>query len=157
MEYTIRLAKPGDETIIGQLLVSIHAQHAEGRPDLFGKGCSKHSPSQIAASFGREKEPILVAADAEDRVLGYAMCLVKENTNPTQGPYSTFYIDDLNVAPAARRQGVGSALLSACRTLAKTKGCYNLTLNVWAFNEGAIAFYEKNGFSAQRLILERLV
>ena len=98
-----------------------------------------------------------MAADENDALLGYAICIVKSNQNPAQRAYTTLYLDDLNVDAAARRLGVGSALLDACRAYGKEMGCYNLTLNVWAFNEGAISFYEKNGFTPQRTILEDIL
>ena len=34
-------------------------------------------------------------------------------------------------------------------------GCDDLTLNVWGFNSGAKAFYEANGMSVQRMIMEK--
>lgn len=157
MEFTIRFAQKGDEEAIGRLLVAIHAQHAEGRPDLFGKGHAKFTPEEIAADFGREDKPIFVAAGSDGRLLGYALCALLPNKNPAQGEYTTLYLDDLNVDGSARKTGVGSALLAACRQYGAEKGCYNLTLNVWAFNEGAIAFYKKNGFSIQRMILEDIL
>ncbi len=157
MEFTIRLAEKGDEEAIGKLLEAIHAQHAAGRPDLFGGGRPKLTPREVAALFGKEEEPVLAAVTPEGELLGYAICAVKPNTNPAQGQYTTLYIDDLNVAASARRSGVGSALLEACRALAQKAGCYNLTLNVWAFNQGAVAFYEKNGFLPQRMILEKIL
>lgn len=156
MSLTVRFAQTGDETTIATLLVAIHAQHAEGRPDLFGKGSAKYGEKEVLSLFDHAEQPILVAEE-DGCVLGYAICKLSENKNPAQGSYTTLYIDDLNVSAAARRKGVGTALLDACRSLAAERGCYNVTLNVWAFNEGAIAFYEKNGFSTQRMILESIL
>ena len=153
MSFTVRYADLGDEGKIAELLVAIHTQHAQGRPDLFGKGHAKYDAATVRGMFHDPAAPMLVAAD-EGGVLGYAICKLMKNRNPAQGDYTTLYIDDLNVDDAARRKGVGTALLDACRTLAKEKTCFNVTLNVWAFNEGAIAFYERNGFSLQRMILE---
>lgn len=156
MSVSIRYAKVGDEETIAALLVAIHAQHAEGRPDLFGKGHAKYTADAVRTMFDDPTLVILVAVE-DDAVLGYAIAKLCENKNPAQGAYVTFYIDDLNVSASARRKGVGSALLDACRRLAKEKNCYNVTLNVWAFNEGAIRFYEANGFKVQRMILETIL
>ncbi len=157
MAITVTLARKGDEEKIASLLIAIHAQHAEGRPDLFGKGHAKFSADEVLALFDRTDAPVFVAREENGGVIGYAIAMIKHNRNPAQGAYDTFYIDDLNVDAAARRRGVGTALLDACRAYAKEKGCYNVTLNVWAFNEGAIRFYEKNGFAPQRIILETTV
>ena len=155
MSYSIRLAKAGDEDVIATLLEQIFNQHAQGRPDLFGGGQSKYTAKDVLQLFDKQDAPIFVAADESGRVLGYAFCMIKEFTSPAH--YKTLYLDDLNVATEARRMGVATALVNACRAYGKDKGCYNLTLNVWAFNEGAIRFYEKNGFSSQRFILEDLL
>ena len=155
MSYTIRFAKAGDETVIARLLEEIYHQHAKGRADLFGGGKAKYSAEDVLKLFDNKDAPILVAADENNCVIGYAFCVIKEFTSPAH--YKTLYLDDLNVDAAARRQGIATALVNACRIYGKENGCYNLTLNVWAFNEGAMRFYEKNGFTPQRFILEDLL
>ena len=156
MSFTVRYADHGDEGKIAELLVAIHTQHAKGRPDLFGKGHAKYDADAVRGMFHDPTSPMLVAA-TDDGVLGYVICKLIKNHNPAQGDYTTLYIDDLNVDAAARRMGVGRALMDACRKLAKEENCFNITLNVWAFNEGAIAFYENCGFSVQRMILEEIL
>ena len=54
----------------------------------------------------------------------------------------TLYIDDICVDEKARGQGVGRTLYDAVIAFAKESGCYNVTLNVWTCNEGALKFYE---------------
>ena len=157
MSITIRYAEKGDEAAIAALLVDIHKQHAEGRPDLFGNGHAKYSEEDVLLMFHKENTPVFVAEDNALGVVGYAICTHIENTNPAMGRFSTLYLDDLNVSHRVRRQGVGTRLLDACRKEAARLGCYSLTLNVWAFNEGAIRFYEANGFHVQRTIMETVI
>ena len=154
MSITVRFAREGDENKIAELLVAIHRQHAEGRPDLFGGGNAKLSAGEVKALFHRPDTPFFVAVSEDGEVVGYLLSMVTQSPTPVHRPYTSLYIDDLNVDASARRLGVGSALLDACRKHAKAIGCYNLTLNVWAFNTSAIAFYEKNGFFTQRSYLE---
>jgi [ribosomal protein S18]-alanine N-acetyltransferase len=52
----------------------------------------------------------------------------------------------LAVAPAARRRGVGSALVTAAAGLARQGGAQSRVLEVGEDNPGAIALYEANGF-----------
>src|SRR4051812_40036648 len=49
-----------------------------------------------------------VVAEVEGRVVGFANCVVHENTWETQ---AICYLEDLFVAPGARKRGVGAALL----------------------------------------------
>ena len=56
--------------------------------------------------------------------------------------------DMMNVAvhPDHRRRGIGAILVEALITHLRNMDCENLTLEVRASNEGAIALYEKLGF-----------
>jgi GNAT superfamily N-acetyltransferase len=47
--------------------------------------------------------------------------------------------------PHHRRRGVGSALLNAVRISGSHLGITLLTLDVWSFNEGARAFFQRHG------------
>ena len=37
------------------------------------------------------------------------------------------------------------------------RGCYNLTLNVWTLNTGAMRFYEKCGLVPQKIGMESIL
>ena len=69
----------------------------------------------------------------------------------------TLYIDDLCVDEACRGQHIGKALYQYVLSYAKEKGCYNVTLNVWACNESAIKFYEKCGLVPQKIGMEKIL
>ena len=49
---------------------------------------------------------------------------------------------------------MGRELYEYACTYAKALGCYNLTLNVWALNDGAQHFYEKMGMKVQKIGME---
>ena len=57
------------------------------------------------------------------------------------------------VAPACRRHGVGSALLTACLAWARAAGAREVVLHVFPHNEAAIALYRKHGFEDRGRIL----
>lgn len=154
MKFSIRHACEKDADEIEKLLARIHAQHKEGRPDLFAGGRPKMDADAVRAMIADDKNIVYAAADENDKLVGYAICMIKRNTNPAQCDYSTFYVDDLNVASEFRKNGIGSALLNRIKEDAVKLGCYNVTLNVWAFNTSAIKFYEKNGLFVQRMIME---
>ena len=40
---------------------------------------------------------------------------------------------------------------------ARESGCYNVTLNVWSCNEGAMRFYEKMGLVPQKIGMEKIL
>jgi RimJ/RimL family protein N-acetyltransferase len=53
------------------------------------------------------------------------------------------------VAREHRGRGVGSALLEACISWARSAGAHKITLEVWPHNEPAIALYRKSGFEQE--------
>ena len=69
----------------------------------------------------------------------------------------TLYIDDLCVDKDARGAHVGSALYEFVLDYARQQGYYNVTLNVWADNTGAVKFYEKLGLRVQKIGMEKIL
>ena len=63
-------------------------------------------------------------------------------------------IDEFCVDEAFRRQGIASAMIEFIRRFAKEKGFHRIKLNMWEFNEGALAFYEAVGFRTYRRYME---
>jgi ribosomal protein S18 acetylase RimI-like enzyme len=58
-----------------------------------------------------------------------------------------FNIHDVHVAPAARGQGVGTAMLEVLADLGREHSFAKITLEVSASNAGAIRLYRKLGYS----------
>ena len=55
-------------------------------------------------------------------------------------------ITELVVSKHYRKSGVGSILLHSMEKYLKSVGCKDILLGVFAYNENAIKFYEKNGY-----------
>ena len=136
------------------LLRQVGQVHHRGRPDLFRPDAQKYDEIALEALLRRPDRPIFVAREGAS-VLGYAFCVHKETAgDPVLTDRRTLYIDDLCVDAAHRRRGVGTALLAHVRAYARERGFDDVTLNVWAFNEDARAFYAAQGFTPQRIFLE---
>lgn len=60
-----------------------------------------------------------IVAESEGRVVGFANCVVHENTWETQ---PICYLEDLYVEPAARGSGVGAALIEWLRNAMRAEG-----------------------------------
>ena len=59
------------------------------------------------------------------------------------------WIEDVYVAPAARRAGVGDALVTRAIERAAERGARRVELDCNEDNTGALALYERHGFSAR--------
>ncbi len=104
------------------------------------------------------ERPILVAEDENGWVAGYAFCVVQRHFG--EGSLCdgiTLYLDDLCVDEKCRGTGVGKALYEAVLDLARSLGCYNVTLNVWAENPSARRFYENCGLQVQKIGMEKIL
>ena len=155
MTPTIRPVTPADYDDVIAMLTEIAAMHHHGRPDIFYNGGSKYTHEKLAALTAEENSDIFVADTADITCAGYLFCQIRDiEAHGVSRPCRVLWIDDLFVKREARRGGVASALVAHGREFAKKKRCDRVELNVWAFNEAAIAFYEKNGMKIQRHIME---
>lgn len=154
----IRRAQIKDIPAIIKLLSEVLELHAAIRPDIFKPGTTKYTNDELAKLIKDDQKPIYVAVNDEDKVLGYVFTQLQEqpfSTNMVQ--FKSLFIDDLCVDSAARSQGVGRALLDFVKEEGKRLGCYEITLNVWAGNDSAIRFYEKNGLKTKETTMEYIL
>jgi ribosomal-protein-alanine N-acetyltransferase len=102
----------------------------------------------LATALSLERMRVLVAESSEEggergaaggEVLGYVVALVV-------GPEAE--IADLAVAPEARRQGIGRALLSGALAELKAAAVRTVYLEVRESNRGARTLYEAYGFES---------
>lgn len=92
-------------------------------------------------------DDVVLVALSEDTVVG---CLVV--TAPVGGRCE---VKRLWTAPAFRSQGVASGLVSAALAHAADGGVRTVGLSVWKWRAGAIALYERLGFTVTRSWDER--
>ncbi|MBQ9610141.1 MAG: GNAT family N-acetyltransferase [Lachnospiraceae bacterium] len=154
----VRRANIEDSDRIIELLVQVNNVHSEKRPDLFIKDKTKYNKDELAEIIKDDNKPIFVAVDDSDRVMGYMFGKFESHIEDNNYPdIITFYIDDLCVDEVARGQHIGRLLYDYTIDFARAKGCYNVTLNVWAGNDNAIRFYEKCGLKTQKTGLELIL
>ncbi len=154
----IERAKPEDMDGINSLLRQVLKVHHNGRPDLFRDNAKKYTDSELLSILQDDSRPVFVAKDEKNRVLGYAFCvLTGRQGDNILNDMNTLYIDDLCVDENARGQHIGKSLYEYVTEFAKAKDCYNVTLNVWSCNPGAIRFYEKCGLKPQKICMEKIL
>ena len=159
MEYniTVRRAEPRDIPAILRLLVQVNMVHHNGRPDLFKGPTTKYTADELAAILADDGTPVFVCVDAHDAVLGHSFCVMQHSGGQLMVEHDTLYIDDICVEETARGMGVGRALYAHILDYARARGCYNVTLNVWSCNPGAMAFYERLGMRPYKVGMEQLL
>ena len=153
----IRLATIKDVDRLQDLLLSVQNLHAQGRPDVFIYGTRKYTDLMVKDIIANQNSPVYVGV-IDGEVMAYAFCEIKVSQG-TQNlkPLKTFYIDDLCVDEKYRGKGLGMVMYNYVKGVAKEKGCYHLTLNVWHLNQSAVKFYEKLGMKPLKSTMEDIL
>ena len=153
----IRRAENKDIYGINVLLRQVLDVHQNGRPDIFKKGAKKYTDAELFEIIADSKRPIFVAEDYGE-IIGYAFCMFKQHTGSNiLTDIKTLYIDDLCVNERHRGKHIGKTLYEHVLSFAKNEDCYNVTLNVWTCNQGALRFYEKMGLLPQKIEMEKIL
>ena len=100
----------------------------------------------------------VLVAEIEGELVGSGYALIKQSKDYIKHEcYS--YLGFMYVDPLHRRKGVNQLIVEALKNWSKSKGIYNISLDVFAENQSAINAYEKAGFSKtlieMRLQLEK--
>ncbi len=157
MSYLVRRAVGKDIPSLMELLKQVNKVHYDGRPDLF-KLETKYSPDELSKIIADDDTPVFVCENEDGKILGHGFCVMQrpENTRLLTD-ILTLYIDDICVDESARGMHVGEAIYEHIIEYARSKGCYNVTLNVWSCNPGAMKFYEKMGLVPYKVGMEKIL
>lgn len=154
----IRRAQEKDMEGINKLLRQVLMVHHHGRPDLFRADAKKYTDDELRRLIHDDLRPIFVGVDEDGTVLGYAFCIFQQHIGDNiLTDIRTLYIDDLCVDEEQREHHIGKTLYGYVVDYARAQGCYNVTLNVWACNEGARRFYEHCGLVPQKIGMEKIL
>jgi len=116
---------------------------------------SNPDPAALADYFSeRLPDPACTAFMAGEPPLGCALCALQVREVSVFSPPVRLLIEHVAVAPEARRQGHGHALLQAARALARDLAVNEILLDTWAANTEAQAFFRAMGFSPRRMLFQ---
>ncbi|MBR6909894.1 MAG: GNAT family N-acetyltransferase [Lachnospiraceae bacterium] len=154
----IRRAENKDAEKILDLLRQVLNIHAAIRPDVFIPDTTKYTESELYDMFKDDTRPVFVAVSDDDKVLGYAFCVLKKQPfSNNMVPFTSLFIDDLCVDESCRGMHIGRKLFDYVKDQAKALGCYEITLNVWEGNDAARGFYENLGLKPKETQMEYIL
>ena len=147
----IRRATPADAATLARLNTHVQTWHAAHYPEAF---FPNPDPDAMTAWFDdRLADPACTAFLAGDPATGYALCQLQTRERSIFSPgYRRLMVDHIAVAPEARRQGQGRALIQAARQLARDLQADEILLDTWEANTDAHAFFRANGFQPRRML-----
>ena len=153
-EATVRRATRDDAAALLPLVREAHALHAAALPWYFRPaGDASLGEAEVQAALSRAGHLWLVARRGQ-RAVGYASAEERrEPPTPYKQASAVLHVHAMAVTAAERGRGVGRVLMAALRAAAAERGLEGLTLEVYAFNERAHAFYAREGFAPLRALL----
>ena len=115
-----------------------------------------HTIDEMRAEFAdmiAKPDAAFFLAFAQETAVGFAQCQLRCDYVEGTDSSPVGYLEGIYVADAYRKQGVAKALLAACESWAKTKGCTEFASDCELTNTQSLQFHLRVGFEeANRII-----
>ena len=138
----IRLAVPGEEHELAELLRASYAQYADVMPESLYASYLE----DLADVAGRARDADVLVADAGAELLGTVTYYPDAARQGHGWPEGFAGVRALAVSPKARGLGLGGILLWACLERARAQRTSAVGLHTAPFMSDAIRLYERSGF-----------
>ena len=150
----IRFAVPEDLSRVNVLRKQVNDLHVEHRPDVFKAGFGQEI-ADVAAAYMQQEDADVIVCERDGEILGFAMIRYRERPESVFGMAMRYVeVSEFGVDTDHQRQGIGRELMQGIKEHAMLRGYRRVELNMWSFNEGALAFYEQEGFGTYRRYME---
>jgi len=146
---TIRRAERRDAPALGKLGAALMQTHYAFDTRRFlepGEGAESGYANFLVSQLQHE-ESIVLVAEREGRIVGYVFAAIEPLSWKDLRDECGF-IHDLLVTDAARRSGVGEALLNAAVDWLREQDMPRVVLGTAAQNDNARRLFERRGFRA---------
>lgn len=149
INFRIRAANQQDLETLHALMHELHSHHHQAQPDLFKTAEEIEQEKSIALYLDSPDCLVFVAenSDKEHQLIGFITGQFCELISSVSKPVQMGSVDELYVCPAFRQHGVAQALFERLQSSFKDYGVKQVFVEVWAFNQAAIAFYQKMSFA----------
>ncbi len=150
----VRYAKREELESVNIIRKQVNEVHVKGRPDVFREDGWQVIEPFVYTRFEEENSGVIVAA-IEEKIVGFAVVqYIVRPESPFKKEQRFFHIEEFGVDENHRRKGIATAIIDFAKEDAKKRGFGRVELNMWEFNEGALAFYESVGFKTFRRYME---
>ena len=152
----IRKIVEKDYEELKKLVYQVHELHYSNRPDIYIDG--DPLPLEYFNGILNDNTAFNYVYVENDKIYGLLIETKKSNRAiPISKQRTTYFIEDIVVDKNYRRKGIGKKLYCFLKDKANEENIDAIELNVWAFNESAIKFYESLGMSVKNMKLEHLL
>lgn len=115
-----------------------------------------HTVEELRSEFTEtieKPEAAFFLAYVQETAVGFAQCQLRSDYVEGTDSSPVGYLEGIYVADRYRKQGVAKALLTACESWAKSKGCTEFASDCELTNTQSLQFHLRMGFEeANRII-----
>lgn len=144
-DLLIRDARDSDRAIICEVTISAYQEYASRMPANW-----EEYRQNILATLAEVKPAEQIVAEQDGAVVGTVLLYPAGTVMTPRAEVSVTFawpeVRLLAVAPAARGQGIGAALMRECLHRARQSGAKALTLHTTDMMQVAMSMYERMGF-----------
>lgn len=142
----IEVTETTDIALLASLNKDVHTLHHVMHPNIFKPFNEIEIANHLTSTFKTENVKAFVAK-VNGNIAGYVLVFIQEfPENAFQYARKLILIDQILVLENSRKQGVGKALVNAVVELTHSLNINRIDLTHWTSNDGARAFFGRNGF-----------
>ncbi len=147
MDITIRRATAQDYAGLCEIIEEVDALHRDHLPHIFQKPRGPARELEYVLGLLTDRDHGLFVAEVKGRLAGFVHLVIRESHPiPLLVPRRLALVDNLAVKTEFRRSGIGQALMQQAEAWAAAQAATEIDLNVYEFNETALAFYQRLGY-----------
>lgn len=147
----LELARAQDWQGVHRLSLQIHDLHAAWRPDIYFHCEAPYPQGKFLEDI---QNRMVYVAKAGNNIVGYVVLAILHKGGPGTVEKKQLRIESICVDSTMRGQGIGKAMITDVRALAKAFGCRELILGVHPENDEAVVFYQKCGFRIRTIHMD---
>ncbi|PPA69456.1 GNAT family N-acetyltransferase [Jeotgalibacillus proteolyticus] len=153
----MKITQTFDTTLMTKLNKTVQDEHVRLYPEVFNEYdfSSVHEALvQILKSGTHE----VYLAEEDGEPAGYVWFeRIEKPANAFKKEYRALYIHQISVLPSSQHKGCGTRLMEKVEERASELGIQRIELDYWSDNKSAKRFYEKQGFTVFREVVQKFV
>lgn len=152
----INFAKTKDLDEILEIKRQSHKYFAHYLPQIYKVSNIVYTFDYLS-SFFNDKEKRILVSRWNGKIIGFAFIELVSVMLPMMTTRKYVYIHDIAVDERYRNNGAASELLLYAEEFGRDSGADKIELAVHLFNKSAISLYEKKGFRARTVRMEKRI
>jgi ribosomal protein S18 acetylase RimI-like enzyme len=145
VEAEIREARLSDQAGLNALWGEADALHHAALPHVFAPPTDPVRSEEAVAAILTDTDQAVFVAQIGLHLVGVVHVGLRERRPPMRTKRFAV-VEAIAVTASHRGSGIGRRLMAAAERWAQDRGAAEVWLDVWTFNERAIAFYEDLGY-----------